>query len=73
VEPYVVAIEDKLWNELVEVSQVERPTQIKGYYDDIVKKEDPDNIRFLLTFRNHRGGKLVTGFRLKIFGGNAFG
>lgn len=45
-EPYVVAIEDKLWNELVEVSQVERPTQIKGYYDDIVKKEDPDNIRF---------------------------
>jgi hypothetical protein len=44
-EPNIAALADERWDELAEASHVEYPIQIKAYYDDTVKKEDPDKTR----------------------------
>jgi hypothetical protein len=47
----VTAVADDIWNELVEASSIEPPTQIKGYYDNVVKKEDPSNPKVSIDFK----------------------
>jgi hypothetical protein len=44
-EPDIAALADEIWDKLAEDADVEHPIQIKAYYDDTVKKEDPDKTR----------------------------
>jgi len=43
VEPSIAALADEIWDELALASHVVHPIQIKVYYDETVKREDPDN------------------------------
>lgn len=47
----LATVADDIWDELVDASRIEPPLQIKGYYDDIVKKEDPSNPKVYLDFK----------------------
>jgi hypothetical protein len=37
----IEVVAEEIWKELEEASKVEPPLNIKPYYDDMVKKEDP--------------------------------
>jgi hypothetical protein len=47
----VIAVADDIWNEHVEASHIEPPMKIKGYYEDVVKKEDPSNPKVYIDFK----------------------
>ncbi len=40
-----------LWNELVAAALVDLPLNVKAFYDDIVKVEDPANSKVLVDFK----------------------
>lgn len=44
-------VADDIWKELVEASLIEHPTQIRCYYDEVVKKEDLSNPKVYLDFK----------------------
>ena len=50
-EPDIAALADEIWVELAEATHVEPPIQIKMYYDKTVKREDPENNKVLVDFK----------------------
>jgi len=104
-------VSSEIWKELEEASKVEPPLNIKPYYDDMVKREDPiskevvdfkkpsqmtveeykqlpakynwnSNVKYSLLSINKNSGNapirlchllMVTAFRLKVFGDDAYG
>ena len=49
----VETIAADVWKELEEASRIEAPLNIKPFYDDMIKREDPKK-KSLLTSRSHR-------------------
>ena len=47
----ITQIASDLWNELVAAALVEPPLNVKAFYDDIVKLEDPANSKVLVDFK----------------------
>ena len=47
----ITLIASDLWNELAAAALVEPPLNIKPFYDDIVKVEDPSNSKVLVAFK----------------------
>ncbi len=47
----ITQIASDLWNELVAAALVEPPLNVKVFYDDIVKVEDPANSKVLVDFK----------------------
>ena len=47
----ITQIASDLWNELVAAALVEPPLNVKAFYDDIVKVEDPANSKVLVDFK----------------------
>jgi hypothetical protein len=42
------------WNELVVASSVEPPLKIKSFFDELVKVEDPNNAKVMVTLRDQQ-------------------
>jgi hypothetical protein len=47
----VTDIIQEIWNELVVASAVEAPLNIKPYYNEMVKVEDPTNAKVMVDFK----------------------
>jgi hypothetical protein len=47
----VVAIASDVWKDLVEASLVEPPLNVKPFYDEVIKVEDPTNNKVLVDFK----------------------
>jgi len=47
----VASVSEEIWNDLVVASRIEQPMQVKPFYNDMVKKEDPNNNKVFLDFK----------------------
>jgi hypothetical protein len=47
----VVAIASDIWKDLVEAFLVEPPLNVKPFYDEVIKVEDPTNNKVLVDFK----------------------
>ena len=47
----ITDIIQEIWNELVVASAVEAPLNIKPYYNEMVKVEDPTNAKVMVDFK----------------------
>ncbi len=48
---HIVNLAEEIWNELVEASHIKQPMQAEPFYNDVVKKEDPNNSKVFLDFK----------------------
>jgi len=47
----VPALASDIWKELVAASLVEPPLNVKPFYSDIIKVENPTNSKFMVDFK----------------------